>query len=209
MIDMDNNVQLIGFYGGDTTHACSAWTSTSRDLNDEKRERIPELLKMLADNNHGTPFEKSMIHFLVTCDTASHIHLLKSRIAVSINTESARYKELKDDKFYIPEDWPDDLQRRLKEWATDLYAMYHDTFTTLVNRGYSKARAKESARFLLPYANQLTMDVSFNFRSFMLFQKLRNDEHAQLEIRTIAKKMLKLVKETGAFDASLKAFGYE
>jgi thymidylate synthase ThyX len=43
----------------------------------------------------------------------------------------------------------------------------------------------------------------------MAFQKLRNDEHAQKEIREIAQKMLVLVKDTGQFDLSLEAFGYE
>jgi hypothetical protein len=75
-----NNVELIGVYGSDITHSLSAWTSTSRELTEEKTQRIPQLLKMLADNGHHTPFEKSSLHFLVTCDQASHIHLLKHTI---------------------------------------------------------------------------------------------------------------------------------
>ena len=43
-----NTVELIGYYGSDEIHACSAWTSTSRELSDDKKERIPKLLKMLA-----------------------------------------------------------------------------------------------------------------------------------------------------------------
>jgi len=102
---MKNQVELLGYYGDDTTHACSAWTSTSRELTDEKIERIPKLLKMLASEGHHTPFEKSSLHFLVTVDQATHIHLIKHRIGVSVNGESARYKELKEDKFYLPEDF--------------------------------------------------------------------------------------------------------
>jgi hypothetical protein len=37
---MNNKVELIGFYGDDEVHAGSAWTSTSRDITDEKRARI-------------------------------------------------------------------------------------------------------------------------------------------------------------------------
>ena len=33
---MKNKVDLIGYYGDDLVHACSAWTSTSRDLNEDK-----------------------------------------------------------------------------------------------------------------------------------------------------------------------------
>lgn len=206
---MKNSVELIGYYGSDETHALSAWTSTSRELTEDKKKRIPALLKMLAENDHHTPFEKSALHFLVTCDIASHIHLIKHRIGVSVNAESARYKELKEDKYYIPGDWPAYEKSMLDEHMFDSYRKYHSVVASLVEKGYSKKRAKESARFFLPYANQITSDVTFNFRSFMHFQELRNSEHAQLEIRQIAQDMLSLVKGTGKFDASLKAFGYE
>ena len=45
----NNKVELVGFYGSDETHALSAWTSTSRDLTEDKKSRIPQLLKMLAE----------------------------------------------------------------------------------------------------------------------------------------------------------------
>ena len=92
---MGNKVELLGYYGSDTVIACSAWTSTSRNLTDEKRARIPKLIDMLWSNGHETPFEKGVVHFLVDTEIASHIHLLKHRIS-SLNAESARYKELQE-----------------------------------------------------------------------------------------------------------------
>jgi thymidylate synthase ThyX len=71
-----------------------------------------------------------------------------------------------------------------------------------------KKRAKESARFYLPYANQLTADVMFNFRSFMHFQGLRNEDGAQKEIKDIAQHMLIQIAETNQFTLSLNAFGW-
>lgn len=471
---MKNKVELIGTYGGDLEHAMSAWTSTKRELTNEKMGRLGKLLKDLATNGHHTPFEKSMLHFLVTCDTASHIHLIKHRIGVciagdsevwtetiaaksgrtirkrkistlyenwhlgvldkahtrhgrrgvesesiterrrllpscknqsirvlneetnlfelgniadviysgkkellkletsdnilfctpehaiftdkgwikagdllrldmvatsgirgigepvvprrlrqgigiwtqrqrntlikpidfcykcqheferknleldhvvpvyvdmkkalditnlspicfechlektkleqvretrtaagakflpllstpkivkeedtydltvagnfnnfvangivvhnSVNAESARYKELKDDKYYIPDDWPEDLKDRYLELVTKDYALYHYFVDELVKRGHERKRAKESARFVLPYANQLTLDVSFNWRSFAHFLSLRRTKHAQKEIRDIANKMLALVEQTHKFDLTIEAF---
>lgn len=197
-----------GYYGSDLTHALSAWTSTSRDLSDEKRDRIPQLLKFLAENKHHTPFEKSYLQFLVTADTASHIHIIKHRIGVSVNAESARYKELKQDKWLVPEDWPDNLKEIARNHYKYAYDNYHFAVEHLVALGFDRKRAKESARFFLPYANQLTLDVAFNFRSFMHFQGLRNKPDAQKEIRDIADSMLQLVRETGRFKHSLEAFGY-
>ena len=203
-----NKVELIGVYGNDETHALSAWTSTSRDLSEEKRSRMSKLLHMLASEGHHTPFEKSSLHFLVTTDIATHIHLLKHRIGVSINAESARYKELKDDKFYLPVDWDEEEQKKYICFMEDALKQYHDTLNRLVAKGVTRKRAKESARFYLPYGNQITADISFNFRSFMHFQGLRNSEHAQLEVCNLAKDMLHLVKLSGNFNESLKAFGY-
>jgi flavin-dependent thymidylate synthase len=207
MKEHKNKVELIGTYGGDETHALSAWTSTSRDLTDDKRGRIGKLLKMLAENQHGTPFEKSTVHFLITSELASHVHLLKHRIS-SLNAESARYKELKDDKFYIPDDWAEDEQVKLVQHCEESLKKYHECLVRLVENGVSKKRAKESARFYLPYANQITCDVMFNFRSFMNFITLRNSEHAQKEIRELAQQMLELIYHTGQFTLSLDAFGW-
>ena len=203
----DNKVELIGHYGSDETHALSAWTSTSRDLTEDKKNRIPSLLKMLAENEHHSVFEKSSLHFLVTSDIASHIHLLKHRIGVSINAESARYKELKDDKYYVPVDWDAEEMAVYTEHMESSLTRYHETLERLVKKGMSRKRAKESARLYLPYGNQITADIMFNFRSFYHFLHLRYSEHAQLEIREIAKQMLELVVETNAFPATLEAFG--
>lgn len=203
-----NTVELIGHYGGDETHALSAWTSTAREITDEKRERIGGLLTFLAENKHHTPFEKSYLHFLVTCDQASHIHFIKHRIGVSINAESARYKEFTEDKFYLPDDWPEDEIKRLEQVVSLSFEAYHALIQRLEDAGIDRKRAKESARFYLPYASQVTMDIGFNFRSFMHFQGLRNKPDAQKEIRDLASNMIELVRATGDFDLSLTAFGY-
>ena len=203
----NNKVELLGYYGSDTLIACSAWTSTSRDLNEDKKSRIPKLINMLWRDGHETPFEKGMVHFLVDTEIASHIHLLKHRIS-SMNAESARYKELKEDKYYLPDDWRGIAQ---SEYEGKFAESYHNWYEVLEN--YTKAgnalyhqclkdlepvlgrkRAKESARFFKTYNSQIQADISFNMRSFANFLKLRNSEHSQKEIREIAAEMLDLVK---------------
>ena len=205
---MLNDVELTGIYGDDLRHALAAWTSTSRDLSPEKEDRVGPLLLFLASNKHYTPFEKSYIEFLITADTASHIHLLKHRIGVSINGESARYKELKEDKYYIPIDWPEKWKHELEIFTEGGQHRYHLAIKELVEDGFDRKRAKESARYFLPYSNQVILNVSFNFKSFMHFQGLRNKSDAQKEIREIADKMLQLVEQDGRFKLSLTAFGY-
>lgn len=206
----ENKVELIGWYGGDETHVLSAWTSTSRDFTQEKRSRVPKVLKMLADNSHETPFEKSSLHFLLTVDTATHIHLLKHRIGVSINAESARYKELKDDKYFVPEDWSNLEKVKYIAFVEDAIMRYHEAIQRFVDSGMDRKRAKESARFYLPYGNQVTMDVMFNWRSFHHFLSLRMKPDAQKEVREIAERMLQLVNDIpgNPFQHTIDAFEY-
>lgn len=242
---MNNQVTLLGYYGSDQTHCLSAWQSTNLDLGVELPEKVQdriaflynetiknkqkssaELLHFLAEHEHHTPFEKSCLHFQIRADIASHIHLIKHRIAVSINSESARYKEL-EDKWYLPEDWlnlPVENEELLKQelfkdanyWQDILnnytvlgHKLYHLACEELSQK-LGRKRAKETARYFLPYNKQLDFDVMFNFRSFMHFQKLRNSPQAQKEIKEIASKMLSLVKEIegNPFQESLQAFGY-
>lgn len=210
---MNNTVELIGWYGGDEAIALSAWTSTSREFTEEKRNRIPQLIKQLWNAEpvpHGTPFEKGIVHFLCTTDIATHIHLLKHRIS-SINAESARYKELKEDKYYLPQDWDIEINEFKEPYSEVIYIkgqtwkevlqgqvmvmnnLYHECLKQL-SPVLGRKRAKESARFFKTYNSQITCDVMFNMRSFHNFLTQRMDDHAQLEIQEIAKQMLKLVK---------------
>ena len=203
---MNNSVELLGYYGSDEVIACSAWTSTSRDLTEDKKARVGKLIDMLWSHGHETPFEKGVVHFLVNTDIASHIHLLKHRIT-SLNAESARYKELKEDKYYIPDDWSDEWARKLSLYTQEGNQLYHECIADL-ETVLGRKRAKESARFFKTYNSQIQADIMFNMRSFANFQKLRNSEHAQVEIRDIAQQMLDLVEniEGNPFKLTLEAF---
>jgi flavin-dependent thymidylate synthase len=194
----ENSVELIGHYGGDIEHAMSAWTSTRRDLTPEKIARIPKLLEFLVKGSdgksHETPFEKSALHFLVRTDIATHIHIIKHRIGVSVNGESARYRQLDNPTALIPNDWPEYWQNLLEKHAKQSFQLYHSAVESLVTDfGFDPKRAKESARFFNPYATQLTADVQFNFRSFVHFCKLRAVPGAQSEVRWVAQEMIRQV----------------
>lgn len=206
---MQNKVELIGHYGSDEIIACSAWTSTNRNLTEDKKARIGKLISELWKNGHETPFEKGIVHFLVSTDIATHIHLLKHRIS-SLNAESARYKELKEDRFYIPDDWPLEWKKILEEHSNAGNILYHQAIKDL-EPILGRKRAKESARYFKGYTMQYEADIMFNMRSFANLQKLRNSEHAQKEIREVSRLMLKLVKniEGNPFKETLKAWNYQ
>jgi len=216
---MKNKVELIGWYGGDKAIARAAWTSTQIDVEAKTDKQIRDLLVNKLWNNgsgkpHKTPFERGIVEFNITCEQASHIHLLKHRLA-NINGESARYKELKEDKYYLPEDWKglgdenDTWLSRLQSYTEEGNKLYHQCLEELTPI-LGRKRAKESARFFKTMNSQLTLSVMMNMSCFNNFYTLRHDEAAQKEIQWIAAQMLECVKniEGNPFQHSLAAFGY-
>lgn len=228
---MENSVELIGWYGGDKAIARAAWTSTQADVEAKTDEQIRDLIVNKLWNNgtgkpHRTPFERGIVEFNITCDVASHIHIIKHR-HLNVNGESARYRELKEDKYYLPEDWGKikcDTDYRIDCGQFKIEGTWHEAlsaYTELGNLLYheclkdlepvlGRKRAKESARFFKTYNSQITLSVMSNMSCFENFLKLRLDEAAQLEIREIAAKMLELVKNIDGqpFKHTLEAWGY-
>lgn len=224
---MNNSVELIGWYGGDRAIARAAWTSTQADINKKTDEQIRDLLVNKLWNNgsgkaHKTPFERGIVEFNITCEQASHIHVIKHRLA-NINGESARYRELTD-KYYIPEDWGNIIATNLegeylekhngKTWRDILMAhteisdqLYHASLKNL-EKILGRKRAKESSRFFKTMNSQITLSVMMNMSCFYNFYSLRADKAAQLEVQEIAKTMLKCIKEidTNPFRYTLEAF---
>lgn len=222
-------VELIGWYGGDKAIARAAWTSTQIDIEAKTDEQIGVLIKDKLWNNgsgkpHKTPFERGIVEFNITCDQASHIHILKHRTA-NVNGESARYRELKEDKYYIPEDfkwlnvedvntlnkyncftWGQLLEEKTHEMNDLYHACLKDAETVL-----GRKRAKESARFFKTMNSEITLSVMMNMSCFYNFQQLRNDGVAQKEIGEIAAEMINCVRniEGNPFKHTLQAFGYD
>ena len=213
-----NTVELIGWYGGDKAIARAAWTSTQIDVEAKTEEQIRDLIVNKLWNNptgkpHKTPFERGLVEFNITVEQASHIHLLKHRLA-NINGESARYMELKEDKLYLPEDWLEygeigkywyDQLKATSEFANE---QYHKALKHLQEVGMSRKRAKESSRFFKTMNSQITLSVMMNMSCFANFVNLRGADDAQLEIREITEQLVNIVKqiEGNPFKYTLEAF---
>lgn len=207
---MENKVELLGYYGSDKVIACSAWSSTQREITPDKESRIPSFVRSLWMDGHETPYEKATVHFLVDTDIASHIHLLKHRIS-SANAESARYKELKEDKYFIPMDWKNNCNSSgdhpflIEDGVNISWLQALEKYTKLGNELYhlslkqltpvlGRKRAKESCRYFKTYNSQIQCDIMFNLRSFANLMQLRISDSAQLEIKEIVSTMARLVE---------------
>lgn len=234
---MKNSVELLDYMGSDKSHSVAAWASTFFELdipmiNDpharvdqivdhimskSKRMRsIEDLLSYLAKEHHESPFRMSSFMFGMTTDIATHIQKLKHAVILEAeNAESAKYKELKEDKFYMPEDWKEygdvgvkwyDILERETERSNRLY---HESYNELKDSGVPLKRVKETARYFKTYNSQVNSVNKFSFAGVMQFYDKRSVDFAQDEIKQVAKDMVQCIKEipNNPFEYSLKAFG--
>ena len=233
----NNSVELIDYMGSDKLHSLAAWASTFAEfdipmpkeinlrvdqivdhiLNNGKRKRtIEELLTFLSSQQHFSPFRMSSFVFAMNTDIATHIQKLKHSVLLEAeNGESARYKELAEDKFYMPDDWKD-LPIE-KDWYGIL--MHH---TELSNELYHKCladltpvlgkkRAKETARYFKTYNSQINTVNKLSFDGVMQFYHKRHDKaFVQDEIADVAIMMVECIMNIpdNPFKYSLKAFGF-
>lgn len=234
---MKNTVNLIDYMGSDKSHSLSAWASTFMELDipipkdvkirvdqivdhimsKSKRMRsIEDLLHYLAKENHESPFRMSSFMFTMTTDIATHIQKLKHSVILEAeNAESAKYKELKEDKFYAPADWLE-YGEVGKYWYNKLIHhsrtsndLYHSCYSELKKTDMPLKRIKETSRYFKTYNSQLNSVNKFSFAGVMQFYDKRTVDFAQEEIKQIAIDMVDEIKniEGNPFEYSLKAFG--
>lgn len=224
--------------GSDRAHAAAAWASTFLDLDLElpddihartdaltnailasggKKRDVPGLLSFLAEHGHSSPFRSSMFLFAMTEDVATHIQLLKHHVAIyNENAESARYKELKEDKFYLPADWLD-YGDQGQYWYRTLYdhaitgnALYHQALADLTAAGMPRDRAKETARYFKGYNSQINVIRSLSFDGLVqVWQKRGEHTKAQREVAAVVEAMVEQVRRIPGepFKYSLEAWG--
>lgn len=196
----DMKVELIDFMGGDGRAVQAARTSTVGAAASAEEERAG-LINFLWREKHHVPFEHTMFTFRVEAPIFVTRQILKHR-TTSISEESGRYREL-DGVFYIP-----NTDRPLAQVGkTGDYNMVplenHEYATTYMKNAahnswyYYKAllsagAAKEAARMVLPVNLYSSMYITMNARNLVHFLTLRNEHHAQHEIRQVAEQMEKV-----------------
>jgi thymidylate synthase (FAD) len=167
-----SSVELLDSMGSDITVVNAARVSYNKESL-EYTGRDAKLLRYLLKHKHGSPFEHALFTYRVRAPLFVVHQWERHRIA-SYNEESGRYINL-EPKFYV-RPGPFSLARRLHFEAS--YKLYQE----LLDSGESK----EQARDVLPVSLYKTYWFTVNARSLMNFLSLRNEEHAQEEIRWFA-----------------------
>ncbi len=159
------------------------------------------LLKSLIREKHGAPFEMCGLVFAIEVPISIARQWFKHRFS-SFSEQSGRYSELPP-KFYIPR--IEDVRQQLGKRMSYVYKQLEDETITntyiedlkdICKDSYDEYEyslkngiAKEIARLFLPANLYTRFRWKTDLRNLTNFLILRNDEHAQLEIREAAKKV--------------------
>lgn len=224
-------VELLGFFGNDRQIAESAWTSSMTKSKKDGRTDVDveRVIIQMAAEGHGTPFESVIFKFWIKLPTSTDRQHVTHRIA-SHNGMSARYRTMPEEWFPIPQDVLDILNRftvlgdipkgapygeYIKGAYDDIFRQAFDLYKStlkylreveamgqLTNPEYKRCR--EILRNMIPVGNMTERTTIMNLRSFANYQRQRNSEHAQKEIREIAQQMLRLVQEANICPIALR-----
>lgn len=224
-------VELQEFMGSDESIANAAWTSTyDKDKREEKYDdpaKIAALVPRLIREGHSTPIESVVLRFWIRMPIFTDRQHMTHRIA-SHNGLSGRYRTMPSDYFALSADVTEILSKTCS--SNGAIAWLYENTCELANTRYRDCldrlksaelaweitnpefkRAREVLRGMLPTAGMVERTTLMNLRSFANYQRLRNSDHAQLEIREVAVKMLAEVEKAGVAPiavATLKEVGW-
>ena len=163
-----------------------------------------KLLFFLFKNRHTSPFEACNLTFNIKMPIFCMRQFVRHR-TMKLNEWSGRYSELAD-AFYTPVAWRVqdtknkqgslDIDSPAWHWknstiAHSVFDFTYQQYQLLLARGV----AKELARIVLPVSLFTEIYVNVDVHNLIHFLNLRQDPHAQLEMREIANAMEVIFKE--------------
>jgi len=163
--------------------------TTISELEQSSEKELQAILDHVMKLGHTSVVEHTTFTFAIGHVSRSLTHqLVRHRIA-SYAQQSQRYVNLETPCFITPP-----KIAKNKEMNT-AYEQVMSTIWKEYNKLLKLGIPAEDARYVLPNATCTNIMVTMNARSLLNFFELRCCLHAQWEIRQLANKMLKLVKE--------------
>ncbi len=203
VLDGQGWIGLVETMGSEVTAVNAARVSFGK-MRDEMDDRDRELLKYLVANRHTSPLEHIQFTFVVHCPLFIRSQWHRHR-TWKYNEISRRYTSI-DMEFYNPTqlraqakndrqasvatddpNWNVDNAKLIKDFNQQAFELYE----TLLENGV----AREQARGVLPQNMMTTFWATVDLSNLIHFLDLRDDSHAQWEIRQYAQAIKQLLKE--------------
>jgi len=193
-------VRLVDSMGTDAAIVQAARVSYGAGTKSVSDDRA--LIRYLMRHKHTTPFEMVEFKFHIKAPIYVARQWLRHRTA-SVNELSARYSVVQDD-FFLPDELRKQATARgqggeepFGEGSSNLLAkqkascdLAFHTYDELISKGVSR----ELARAHLPQNTFTEFYWKINLHNLLHFLELRIDDHAQKEIRDLAKQVYDLIK---------------
>lgn len=188
----------------------------------DKSSKPEGLLNYLIKHKHWSPFEHGYMSLEIETSKAIGIQLIRHR-SFTFQEFSQRYQDvnLLEDMFEnieLRQQAEDNRQSSSEVFDPDIiygtidFASHHiqtffDKAQQLYNCLLEAGVARETARMVLPLATKTKIHMTGSIRSWIHFLDIRDDEHAQKEIRLVAQEIKRIFIEN--FPIISKALSYE
>jgi len=163
----------------------------------ELKESVNGLIRYLVKNKHWSPLEHTYFTFKVETRRSISAQIMRHR-SMTFQEWSLRYAEpLGFEEIDIRKEHPTNRQSSTDSFAptigyipaSDLIYNHLENTEMLYNDLIEAGVAKECARDILPLCTKTTIHITGNLRSMLAFINIRNDHHAQKEVRDISTAM--------------------
>lgn len=194
------SVRLVDSMGTDASIVQAARVSYGPGTKTPSDDRA--LIRYLMRHKHTTPFEMVEFKFHIRAPIFVARQWLRHRTA-SVNEISGRYSILPED-FFLPEELRKQSQSRgqggeepFGEGSENLLAKQKascDLAFHVYNELVTKGVSRELARTHLPLSTFTEFYWKIDLHNLLHFLKLRIDDHAQKEIRDLARDILEVIR---------------
>ena len=178
---------------------------------EDKKSKPEGLLNYLIKHKHWSPFEHSHMSVEIETSKAIGIQLIRHR-SFTFQEFSQRYQDVREldemfEEVELRKQCEDNRQSStevINGFEGEIKKILFDvkrTYEELLKGGV----ARETARMILPLCTKTKIHMTGSVRSWIHFLELRDDEHAQKEIRLIAKEIKRIfIKQFPIISEALK-----
>lgn len=191
VLDGQGWIELIDFMGDELKIVNAARMAYGRQSKELSESDI-QILKALLINGHTSPLEHVVFTFHIYAPIFVARQWMRHR-TWSYSELSRRYTK-KDIQFYIPKHFTGDGVKELEQCRgiyTKACVEAVDTYNELLNEGVKP----EQARGVLPLSLMTEFKGTVDLHNLIHFLALRDDIHAQWEIRQYAEAIKTLIRK--------------
>jgi thymidylate synthase (FAD) len=152
-------------------------------------DSAPKFLRTLISRGHSSVLEHACATFRVSGISRAATHQLVRHRLCSFSQKSQRYVTESDPSFVVPPSVRENPEARTIFDRT--MSASAGAYGALIDLGIPK----EDARFVMPNAASSEIVMSANFRELRHIILVRGSKHAQWEVRELAVKLLRIMKE--------------